>query len=90
MGSGGRQGRRLSNLAMLKRFLLRLIIVAARRLAENPAVRAEIRKRTVDASRTVDDHFRPTIARAWREVRPKLETVRVRVNRFVLERRWKG
>ena len=90
LGCGGREGRTLSNLAMFKRFLLRLVILGARRLAADPAVRAEIRKRTVEVSRTIDHRFRPKVERAWREVRPKLETARVRVSRFVEERRWKG
>ena len=74
---------------MLKRLLMRLAILGVRSLARNPAVRAEIERRTVQVSRTVGDHLRPRVERAWREVRPKIETARVRVNRFVEERRWR-
>ena len=74
---------------MLRRLLTRLAILGVRRLAANPAVRDEIGRRVLQASRTVDDHLRPRVERAWREVRPKIETARARVNRFVEERRWR-
>ena len=72
---------------MLKRIFVRLIILGIRRLAANPGVRAEVGRRVVEASRRIDDHVRPKVERAWREFRPKIETARVKVNRFVEERR---
>ena len=87
--AGGAKAARFLSQDMLKRLLTRLAIFGVRRLAENPVVRAEIGRRVVQVSRTVDDHLRPRVERAWREVRPKIETARVRVNRFVEERRWR-
>lgn len=72
---------------MLKRLLARLVILVVRKLATNPAVREEVGRRAVQASRLAADRLRPRFERVWREVRPQIEAARLRVSRFVEERR---